>query len=319
MKICCEEKSLIGNDEFISQNPTTHLLLSKSTDLSWRVCWFVSEKVLTHIRVVVDEDDFVNERGRGSVEDAVHRSQQHRPRLVVEADHHAGVRQLRHRPVLQILTAATSTRWLERKSREGDGNLTFSSNHYTNSGLMAWRACCLGRNGAGRWGIPQWPQWRRQWCYKCRDTNFQWVKRWKQDTKPHLDCSFNLLSKVKTPKPTVDVGGRWPMLVNINFTSERFALQINSVLTLMHLEGQHVFMQSCSFGKAECNISCVFVVKHLAWVEIVRMSFLCSQWTHTRDSEFIRFETLLCEEDFFLSPLFVPYDVHGCARRTSKI
>ncbi|GIY19592.1 hypothetical protein CEXT_538221 [Caerostris extrusa] len=47
-------------------------------------------KVLTQIREVVDQDDLVDEFGRRAIEHAVHRSEEHAPGFVVEADDHAG-------------------------------------------------------------------------------------------------------------------------------------------------------------------------------------------------------------------------------------
>ena len=47
---------------------------------------------LTALAGVVHQDDFVQQVARRSVDDAVHRAQQRRPRLVVEDDDDAGVR-----------------------------------------------------------------------------------------------------------------------------------------------------------------------------------------------------------------------------------
>ena len=65
---------------------------------------------LTHVGEVVDEDDLLEEAWRRPVQDAVHRPQQDGPSLVVEANHHAGVRQ--HVTVLEITAPAhTHTHW----------------------------------------------------------------------------------------------------------------------------------------------------------------------------------------------------------------
>ena len=63
---------------------------------------------LTHVGEVVDEDDLLEQLGRRAVQDAVHGAEQHGPRLVVEAHHHAGVRQ--HAPVLQVQAPASTHR-----------------------------------------------------------------------------------------------------------------------------------------------------------------------------------------------------------------
>lgn len=55
--------------------------------------------LLTHVGEIVDQDYVANQVGRRAVEHRVHGAQQHRPRLVVEADDHIGWRQVVAVPV----------------------------------------------------------------------------------------------------------------------------------------------------------------------------------------------------------------------------
>lgn len=50
--------------------------------------------ILTHVGIVVDQNDFPDEVFRGPVQDGMHGPQQYRPRLVVEAHDHGRLGQI---------------------------------------------------------------------------------------------------------------------------------------------------------------------------------------------------------------------------------